>query len=220
MTTPQPVPCYWCKSAVVGLANWESIENVYCVECHDCGARGPFASTRDEAVQLWNELGERMAGLSNDLSRLRAEHNLASGLVTAGMKAMETNEALTAEVARLREALKPFADLPVTVGTALYWRDGPSFGGRMDAVHCVRARAALSVSEGASATSATPIAQNDLKVQREPCPDCGSTAAHHAWHCNAPQAALPAQESGGADDIRTTDGIAAGSSDTSGGGAG
>lgn len=55
-----PDPCPFCKSediAVnVSIGDGDAEEYRY-IECHACGAQGPFVQGESEAIKRWNERG-------------------------------------------------------------------------------------------------------------------------------------------------------------------
>lgn len=53
--TNQAMACPFCKNADVGVVNDGVVDECYHVECNACGARGPEASSRTEAMKLWNQ---------------------------------------------------------------------------------------------------------------------------------------------------------------------
>ena len=52
--------CPFCKSEDVGSSKVQAGSNSYHVCCFECGASGPVANSREEAVKLWNR------GMDND----------------------------------------------------------------------------------------------------------------------------------------------------------
>lgn len=50
--------CPFCKHTESGIEKRVEFSNKPLhVECYACGARGPMASTPDEAAELWNRRG-------------------------------------------------------------------------------------------------------------------------------------------------------------------
>lgn len=50
-------PCPFCKahgSDVYVDEFWERYDEPYFVTCHGCGACGPYADTKEKAIENWN----------------------------------------------------------------------------------------------------------------------------------------------------------------------
>lgn len=55
MTTPEPLPCPFCKSKDVNVyIDEQCILQNHC-ECNDCFAKGPYKDEDYQAIEAWNE---------------------------------------------------------------------------------------------------------------------------------------------------------------------
>lgn len=47
--------CPFCKKFLTMTWHIGHFSKPWVVECYACGAQGPYASTEDEAIELWNK---------------------------------------------------------------------------------------------------------------------------------------------------------------------
>ena len=83
--TAQPNDCPFCR---VGDVEMNGTYKSFWVKCMNCGALGPDANGRTEAIKLWNEPTDDIDGaeynekmLRKDCDRLRKELDEATGIV-------------------------------------------------------------------------------------------------------------------------------------------
>ena len=94
----KPGPCRFCGSKDVCTAS-SGIE-IYFTVCEGCGAEGPIAASRAEAIARWNAAGQVVQTAERErCAKIAHEASINSNLC-------EDNQRLQAQVAELRAALE------------------------------------------------------------------------------------------------------------------